>query len=85
MGKKYLGGTQAHKHKATEELPVRQKKTDAENMTRPPLHNPTQHYVISSVHTAKNNHKSIPAQSSHHLIIKSSAPVPVQAAQGGVL
>ena len=28
MGKKYLGGTQAHKRKATEEPPVRQKKTD---------------------------------------------------------
>ena len=28
MGKKYLGGTQARKRKATEELPVRQKKTD---------------------------------------------------------
>ena len=27
-GKKYLGGTQAHKHKATEELPVRHKKSD---------------------------------------------------------
>ena len=26
MGKKYLGGTQAHKRKATEEPPVRQKK-----------------------------------------------------------
>ena len=28
MGKKYLSGTQAHKRKATEELPVRQRKTD---------------------------------------------------------
>ena len=27
-GKKYLGGTQAHKCKATKEPPVRQKKTD---------------------------------------------------------
>ena len=27
-GKKYLGGTQARKRKATEEPPVRQKKTD---------------------------------------------------------
>ena len=27
-GKKYLGGTQAHKCKATEELPGRRKKTD---------------------------------------------------------
>ena len=29
MGRKYLGGTQARKHKATEEPPVRRKKTDA--------------------------------------------------------
>ena len=29
MGRKYLGGTQAHKCKATEEPPVRRKKTDA--------------------------------------------------------
>ena len=28
MGRKYLGGTQAHKRKATEEPPVRRKKTD---------------------------------------------------------
>ena len=28
-GKKYFGGTQAHKRKATEELPVRHKKSDS--------------------------------------------------------
>ena len=28
-GRKYLGGTQARKHKATEEPPVRRKKTDS--------------------------------------------------------
>ena len=28
MGRKYLGGTQARKHKATEELPVQRKKAD---------------------------------------------------------
>ena len=28
-GKKYLGGTQARKHKATKELPVRHKKSDS--------------------------------------------------------
>ena len=82
MGRKYLGGTQARKCKATEELPVQRKKTDA--LMR---HNMTQriYYVISSVHMAKNNHKSVPAQiiTSPHFI-KSSAPVPVQAAQGGV-
>ena len=49
MGKKYLGGTQAHKRKATEELPVRQKKTDGLNdMTQPPQHNTTLRHLISA-------------------------------------
>ena len=63
-GRKYLGGTQARKHKATEE-PAKRRKTWLNDMTR---HTTTQHntnYVISSVHTAKNNHKSITA---HHLV-----------------
>ena len=77
---KYLGGTQARKRKAHRR--AGQKREDrwlkGHDMTR---HTTTQHntdYVISSVHTAKNNHKSVTAQSSHHLV--SSAPVPVQVA-----
>ena len=82
MGRKYLGGTQARN--------VRPPKSQSEGRRQmvETQHDTPQHntyYVISSVHMVKNNHKSVPAQIiTSPRFIKSSAPVPVQVAQGGV-
>ena len=63
-GRKYLGGTQARKRKTTDEPPAKQRSPTVKHDMTPPLHL----YVISSVHTAKNHCKSVPAQIILHLV-----------------
>ena len=81
-GRKYLGLQHASKKN------VRPLKSRSEERRQTVRYDTTQHntyYIISSVHMAKNNHKSVPAQiiTSPHFI-KSSALVPVQVAQSGI-
>ena len=59
-GRKYLGGTQAHKRKTTDEPPAKHKKTDSStrHVTTPPLHFSSSHPCIRQATIVK----SVPAQ-----------------------